>query len=137
VVLVVDGSVPKRAKNRRCSFRRVGLRKLQETTPSVTRSPFFQHSVPWRKKRETLSRVYYKEPLRVFVTTDKRKVTVGFRCIHAKLLHYFRITLCTGDICICHLQQLYVFCNIAYAYLLFAVISTDMSPGAVNTVSSV
>ena len=49
VVLLADGSIPKRVYSRLCNFRRICLRKLQYTTNLVTESlfiVFFSKSCP-------------------------------------------------------------------------------------------
>jgi hypothetical protein len=78
VVFLAGGSIPKRVRNSRCTV-------VTELVFAICRIQnafccgvaILQHCLPWRWRTETLSRVNYKQTLRVFLTIVVYRVIVG------------------------------------------------------------
>jgi hypothetical protein len=78
MVFLTGGSIPKRVRNSRCTV----VTELVFTNCRIQNAfccgvAILQHRLPWRRWPETLSRVNYKETLRVFLTIVVYRVIVG------------------------------------------------------------
>jgi hypothetical protein len=78
VFFLAGGSIPKRVRNSRCTVVTVLVfANCSIQNAFCCKVAILQHGLPWRRLPETLSRVNYKQTLRVFLTIDAYCVIVG------------------------------------------------------------